>query len=143
LFDTREDGYDLKTFFNSSIDSSTIIIIKTTDDETFGAFVTKKWEQRENFYGDGQCFLFQLDPYLNLRWTKKNEFFMFSNSIFFFFNKDCIAMGSGGYYGFYVDGDLRYGTSQVSETYGGNKGLTKNEDFKVYAIQLFGFEVFE
>jgi hypothetical protein len=51
-------------------------------------------------------------------------------------------MGSGGYYGFYVDKNLRCGTSQVSETYGG-EGLTKEEDFKVYAIQLFKLEKYE
>ncbi len=58
-------------------------------------------------------------------------------------------MGGGGNYGFWIDEDFKYGkiyfkkgTSQVSETYGQNisKGFTRNEDFKVYAIQLFCFK---
>ena len=65
------------------------------------------------------------------RWTEANSYFMLAN-------EDSVAMGGGGEFGLYLDGDLKSGTSGDSETFG-NKCLTLTEDFDIAEVELWGF----
>ncbi|CAK9174957.1 unnamed protein product [Ilex paraguariensis] len=49
-----------------------------------------------------------------------------------------LALGGGGHFALYLDGDLLTGSSSASETYG-NPCLAHTEDFGVKEIELWGF----
>ncbi|XVF17243.1 hypothetical protein REPUB_Repub10bG0103000 [Reevesia pubescens] len=49
-----------------------------------------------------------------------------------------LAIGGGGHFALYLDGDLLNGSSSFSETYG-NPCLAFSEDFEVKEIELWGF----
>ena len=43
-----------------------VVLIETEQGNILGAFVNTKWKQRTTFYGDSNCFLFQLSPTLTV-----------------------------------------------------------------------------
>ena len=60
----------------------------------------------------------------------RNDFFQFGTP-------DCLAMGGSPAYAFKLDGDLVYGRSGVSETFG-NSPLASSEEFEIGRIELWG-----
>lgn len=44
----------------------TLLIIKTTEDHVLGAFAREQWKDTKHFYGNAECFLFQLDPFVKV-----------------------------------------------------------------------------
>ncbi|KAG2406789.1 uncharacterized protein HKW66_Vig0060460 [Vigna angularis] len=60
------------------------------------------------------------------------------NRYFTLCNTDYLAIGGGGHFALYLDGDLLNGSSSVSETYG-NPCLANSEDFEVKEVELWGF----
>lgn len=67
LFTTQENGTSLNTLLNVLDELEyCLIVIKTFDDEVFGAFCAGDWNQRKNpktlFFGTGETFLFTLMP---------------------------------------------------------------------------------
>ena len=60
------------------------------------------------------------------------------NRFFTLCNTDYIAIGGGGHFALYLDGDLLNGSSSVSETYG-NPCLANSQDFEVKEVELWGF----
>ena len=41
----------------------TLLLIKTTKDMIFGAFLSHAWRKSNQYFGNGDCFLFQLHPH--------------------------------------------------------------------------------
>ena len=60
----------------------------------------------------------------------RNDFFQFGTP-------DCLAIGGAPAYAFKLDGDLVYGRSGVSETFG-NSPLASTEEFEIGRIELWG-----
>ncbi|KAK6150422.1 hypothetical protein DH2020_015354 [Rehmannia glutinosa] len=60
------------------------------------------------------------------------------NRYFTLCSTEYLAMGGGGHFALYLDGDLLSGSSSSSETYG-NPCLARSEDFEVKEVELWGF----
>ena len=60
------------------------------------------------------------------------------NRYFTLCSTEFLALGGGGHFALYLDGDLLNGSSSVSETYG-NPCLAHSEDFEVKEVELWGF----
>jgi hypothetical protein len=150
-------------------EAASLLFVRDSEGNVFGGFASAPWDPHAQYYGNGECFLFScgnaeskegggnLDVF---RWTEKNNYFMLAN-------EDSIAMGGGGNFGLYLDGDLFTGTSGKSleregkrvrnpmarflvvnwlllfagecETFG-STALTPEEDFECAAVELWGFE---
>jgi len=67
------------------------------------------------------------------KWTHANDYFMYAT-------RDCIAMGSGqnGQFGFYIDSNFHFGTSETSNTYL-NRQLSSSEEFRCSVVEIWGF----
>jgi hypothetical protein len=88
LYDTSQHGISFDTFFQCSKNvTPTLLIIKTMYNDIFGAFCSGDyWKIHNEYYGDGQSYLFSFQPeFIKYSWSKKNNFFMFSNGFFFIF----------------------------------------------------------
>ncbi len=85
LFTSDEDGLSFNRLQNSLLGygGPTLLIIKEVEGGgIFGAFTSTAWKESKDFYGDSDCFLFQLQPDLKvirprLRGTNN---FMYCNS---------------------------------------------------------------
>lgn len=57
-----------------------LLVIQTETDAILGAFASMPWKQSPEFYGDSDCFVFQLQPSLGLfRPTGKDNHFIYCN----------------------------------------------------------------
>ncbi|KAL5992386.1 hypothetical protein ACLOJK_013303 [Asimina triloba] len=61
-----------------------------------------------------------------------------ANRYFTLCSTDFLALGGGGHFALYLDGDLLSGSSSFSETFG-NSCLAHTEDFDVKEVELWGF----
>lgn len=64
LFLSDKDGLSFNRLLNSILGYSgpTLTIIQATSGEIFGAFTNTRWKEDKKFYGDSDCFLYQLNP---------------------------------------------------------------------------------
>jgi len=60
------------------------------------------------------------------------------NRYFTLCSTDSLALGGGGHFALYLDGDLLHGSSSSSETFG-NSCLAHTEDFELKDVELWGF----
>ncbi|NXH28465.1 TBC24 protein, partial [Myiagra hebetior] len=69
LFSTAEDGCSLQRFYTCCEGyEPTVLLIKTTEGEVCGAFLSSDWSERKKsgatsgFFGTGECFVFTVRP---------------------------------------------------------------------------------
>ncbi|NWZ32030.1 TBC24 protein, partial [Asarcornis scutulata] len=69
LFSTSEDGCSLQRFYSCCEGyEPTVLLIKTTEGEVCGAFLSSDWSERKKngatsgFFGTGECFVFTVRP---------------------------------------------------------------------------------
>jgi len=135
LFSSATDGTSLLTFYRKLEDQGpTVILIRDTGGHIFGGFASVDWKIHPRFFGTGECFLFSAHPkFAYYKWTRANDYFMHAT------NKS-ISMGGGssGRYGFYLDSELHWGTSETSSTYF-NRCLSSTEEFLCTIVEVWGF----
>jgi len=104
LFTTRVNGTSVNTLLGVLNDLEyCLIIIKTFQNEIFGAFCSGLWEERKNnktnYFGNGETFLFSLAPLKNLyRWigvTQSEKKTTFNQEFFIRVDKNKIVIGGG------------------------------------------------
>jgi len=138
-YGTAQHGISLNTFFRrmENCEGASLCIIKTTGGEIFGGFAAEQWVKRDDYYGNGETFLFSLSPNpARYNWTEKNSFFQYSSS-------DCIAFGGGvsGRFGLWIDREFETGNSTFCHTFD-NSPLAKEEFFQIIHVEFWCFEEF-
>jgi hypothetical protein len=148
-FSTTTQGFNIDSFFSAASNHiATILVVSDVETKSvFGGFCPEQWSNRgDEYYGNGQSFLFSFsgDSFRDYHWARVNNFFMISND-------DCIAMGQGqGGFGFYIDSDLKQGTTSPCSTYGNDVPLVQresgdegfdgtNQEFICRSIELWSF----
>ncbi|GAU95557.1 hypothetical protein RvY_07156-2 [Ramazzottius varieornatus] len=67
-FETEEHGISITTFYDKlKAFPASILVIRTTNEEVFGAFCSEDWEKRRerkdfDFFGTGETFVFSFSP---------------------------------------------------------------------------------
>ncbi|GES89619.1 TLD-domain-containing protein [Rhizophagus clarus] len=131
LYSLDQDGTSMTTMYHKVKDKGPlIVVIKDTDEQVFGAFVSESLKQRPSYYGSGECFLWKyakegetLPPIVKFyKWTGRNEYMILSEH-------DYLAIGGGdGRTGLWVDSDLERGSSVRCDTFD-NEVLSSTPDF--------------
>ena len=166
LYSLARDGDSLSTMlYLVEPYRFTLVVIKTTKGEIFGAYSNDKWEDRGShgkfFYGSGQTFLFSVHfetPHLD-ELKEDSEFadskievkepearvdiykWKGTNSYFQMcdVSSDRIALGGGsGSFGLCVEDSFRYGSTGYCDTFG-NPSLCRGGNFEVLDLEVFGF----
>jgi len=159
-YSSDEHGVSLTTFFNR-VDKyePTIMVIKNTNKEVFGAYCSSSWAQRNckddkglrmRYFGTGETFLFKFkegSAATKYEWVKKDD----SDSeeeedkkkdrakeLFMSADKTMITIGGGGGTAIYLDENLRFGQTESCQTFD-NEPLCADRDFTISAIEVFGF----
>ena len=169
-YSTRRDGVSLRTMYRSAAGAKvgefificvwairmtscfvlftgdrqceeSVLLVRTRDGESFGAFTTEHWRVAPRYYGTGESFVFQMlnseledetDGARVFRWTKRNDYFVFGRN-------ECVAVGGGCGFALWLDEELLRGNSSRSDTFG-NEPLSSTHEFEVSCVELWTFE---
>eukprot|EP00193_Tetraselmis_chui_P007597 CAMPEP_0177765122 /NCGR_PEP_ID=MMETSP0491_2-20121128/7820_1 /TAXON_ID=63592 /ORGANISM="Tetraselmis chuii, Strain PLY429" /LENGTH=578 /DNA_ID=CAMNT_0019281443 /DNA_START=100 /DNA_END=1838 /DNA_ORIENTATION=- len=134
-YSTEQHGISLHTLYRKAASfSHTFLVIQDGAGYVFGSYNTEAWRMSARYYGTGESFVFQIQPHmLAYPWKRKskerNDFYQFATS-------DSIAVGGGGHFAIWMDQDLAYGNSGVSDTYG-NPCLSGSSEFRIKSVELW------
>lgn len=148
VYSSCKHGYSLQTLYrkckswcestyNSRDTTPSILIITDTNGHTFGALSSSMPAiTKTRFTGNGESMLFTIRPNIEIfPWTGMNDYFSL-------FHHDSISFGSsnkGCDSGLWIDKDLLHGRTMRCETFG-NKVLSVEEDFQIYAVEVWSFK---
>ncbi|XWS41563.1 hypothetical protein CRYUN_Cryun17cG0092900 [Craigia yunnanensis] len=136
LYSTWRHGISLSTLYRRSMlwSGPSLLVVGDRKGAVFGGLVEAPLKPTNKKYqGTNSTFVFTDIPGepVIFRPTGANRYFTLCSTEF-------LAIGGGGHFALYLDGDLLNGSSSFSETYG-NPCLAFSEDFEVKEIELWGF----
>lgn len=134
-YSTSRHGASLKSLYRklSGTDSPVLLVIKDSNDQMFGSFLSHPLRPSDKFYGTGETFLFLLHPRFKcFKWTGENSFFIKGDL-------DSFAIGGGsGHFGLWLDETLYLGRSSPCYTFN-NCCLSETSDFNVIELEVWTF----
>jgi len=135
-YSTEQHGISLQTMYRRAIGyTHTMLVVQDGAGFVFGSFNTETWKMGARYFGTGESFVFQIQPHMvAYPWKRKskerNDFFQFAAT-------DSVAVGGGGHFAIWMDQDLAFGNSGVSDTFG-NPCLSGSPEFRIKAVELWG-----
>ncbi|KAK9111040.1 hypothetical protein Scep_018559 [Stephania cephalantha] len=137
LYSTWRHGISLSTMYRRSmlLPGFGLLVVGDRKGVVFGGLVEAplKPTNKRKYQGSNNSFVFSNasgQPVV-FRPTGANRYFTLCST-------DFLALGGGGHFALYLDGDLLNGSSSVSETFG-NPCLAHSQDFEVKEVELWGF----
>jgi TBC1 domain family member 24 len=145
LFTTDVNGTSISTLYNL-LDQTEycFIVIKTFDNEIFGAFCSANWSDRKQkklYFGNGETFLFIIKPdkkcfkWIGTKGTKVDA----SQELFIRTDPKKISIGGGGHDGLSIDSNLTTGSTGRCHTFD-NDELCSKENFQIACLEMIGFK---
>lgn len=137
LYSTWRHGISLSTLYRRSMlwPGLSLLVVGDCKGAVFGGLVEAPLRPTNNrkYQGTNSSFVFTDSPGhpVIFRPTGANHYYTLCST-------DFLALGGGGHFALYLDGDLLNGSSSASETYG-NSCLAHTEDFEVKEVELWGF----
>ena len=137
VYSTKRNGTLLHTlYYRAEGIKNTILLVKTTDNEIFGAYISEDLKIHNKFYGTGECFLFTFFKTERIHVfpsTGINEYYIYSD-------EQMLCLGcSDKCFGINLDSDLLEGYTKHTETYK-NPPLCSTEYFYIGVIELWTFD---
>lgn len=162
-YSSNEHGLSMQTFYaRSELYEPTILVIRTTNQEIFGAYCSTTWAQRnlkndrgfrQTYFGTGETFLFSFSIRTNkdgkmlpthYPWVSRDKSDQngtaaenHAKELFMCGQHDMIAIGGGEGNGIYIDSSLTSGRTERCLTFN-NPPLCTEGDFQIAAIEVFG-----
>lgn len=139
-FSSEKDGYSLITFYQkaNNVNGPSILVIKTDKGAIFGVYCSTKWQDNgEEYYGDGESFLFTLVDSEGKEHEKMYDWHSYYSRLFIRSDKKHISVGTNG---LWLDKEMLFGSSSTSDTFR-NEPLhgEKHSSFKIVCIELLSF----
>ncbi|KAG9451532.1 hypothetical protein H6P81_011497 [Aristolochia fimbriata] len=137
LYSTWRHGISLSTLYRRSmlLPGFSLLVVGDRTGAVFGGLIEAPLgsNNRKKYQGSSNTFVFsnRLSNLAIYRPTGANRYFTLCAS-------DYLALGGGGHFALYLDGDLLNGSSSASETFG-NACLANSQDFEVKEVELWGF----
>eukprot|EP00210_Caulerpa_lentillifera_P000566 g547.t1 len=135
LYSTERHGMSLQTLLRKAQGSSpTVLVIKDSSHFVFGCYCSEAWKISQRFYGTGETFVFQMEPYrVYYPWKQESKI---ANNFFMFATNDHLGVGGTGHFAIWLDAELLYGRSGICDTFG-SPCIASTEDFKVTKLELW------
>lgn len=138
VYSTFEHGMLLSSIYNLMEDQGPfILVVKTTNGITFGAYLAcLSLKSKNKYYGGGETFVFTFKnkKFEHYHWSNKNEFLVYSSDSSLY-----IGGGDDTKPAIYLDEDFKRGSSNDCTTFD-SPCLVDEKDFKVFAVELWAFE---
>ncbi|VVC93190.1 unnamed protein product [Leptidea sinapis] len=160
LYTTEEHGCSLTTFYvRVEHHEPTLLMIKTCNNEVFGAYCSTRWFERNQkdergnrqaYFGTGETFLFSLHPvrakypWVGAIENKEDGDVKTSHgsSLFMAADNKMITVGGGGVVtdgqAIWMDENIRYGKTDRCSTFN-NPPLCPSGDFEIRVLEVYGF----
>ncbi|XP_019459667.1 PREDICTED: oxidation resistance protein 1 isoform X2 [Lupinus angustifolius] len=137
LYSTWKHGISLSTLYRRSMlwPGISLLVVGDRKGAVFGGLVEAPLiaSNKRKYQGTNNSYVFTNisgHPVI-YRPTGVNRYFTLCTT-------ESLAIGGGGHFALYLDGDLLNGSSSVSDTYG-NPCLAHSQDFDVKEVELWGF----
>ncbi|KAB1210254.1 Oxidation resistance protein 1 [Morella rubra] len=137
LYSTWRHGISLSTLYRRSMlwPGLSLLVVGDRKGAVFGGLVEAPLRptNKRKYQGTNTTFVFTNKSGHPVIYhpTGVNRYFTLCHT-------DYLAIGGGGHFALYLDGDLLSGSSSLSDTYG-NPCLANSEDFEVKEVELWGF----
>uniref|UniRef100_A0A2A4K858 TLDc domain-containing protein n=1 Tax=Heliothis virescens TaxID=7102 RepID=A0A2A4K858_HELVI len=157
LYTTEEHGCSLTTFYvRVEHHEPTLLMIKTCNNEVFGAYCSTRWFERNQkdergnrqaYFGTGETFLFSLHPLrakypwvgcLEDKVEGPTERTPHANSLFMAADNTMITIGGGDGQAIWMDENIRFGKTDRCSTFN-NPPLCPSGDFEIRVLEVYGF----
>ncbi|XP_063891302.1 GTPase-activating protein skywalker isoform X5 [Helicoverpa armigera] len=157
LYTTEEHGCSLTTFYvRVEHHEPTLLMIKTCNNEVFGAYCSTRWFERNQkdergnrqaYFGTGETFLFSLHPLrakypwvgcLEEKVEGPTERTPHANSLFMAADNTMITIGGGDGQAIWMDENIRFGKTDRCSTFN-NPPLCPSGDFEIRVLEVYGF----
>ncbi|XP_038206977.1 GTPase-activating protein skywalker isoform X3 [Zerene cesonia] len=155
LYTTEEHGCSLTTFYvRVEHHEPTLLMIKTCNNEVFGAYCSTRWFERNQkdergnrqaYFGTGETFLFSLQPVrAKYPWVgcaleeEGDAKATYGNSLFMAADNTMITVGGGDGQAIWMDENIRYGKTDRCSTFN-NPPLCPSGDFEIRVLEVYGF----
>lgn len=137
LYSTRKHGISLLTLYRRSTQcpGPCLLVVGDHQGAVFGGLLAAPLlpTSSKKYSGSNENFVFTnvSGRPIMFRPTGVNRYFVLCSN-------DSLALGGGGHFALYLDGDLLRGSSGYCETFG-NSCLAHTEDFELKDVELWGF----
>ncbi|XP_052757934.1 GTPase-activating protein skywalker isoform X2 [Galleria mellonella] len=156
LYTTEEHGCSLTTFYvRVEHHEPTLLMIKTCNNEVFGAYCSTRWFERNQkdergnrqaYFGTGETFLFSLHPVpAKYPWVgcleddaDGDSKTPHANSLFMAADNTMITIGGGDGQAIWMDENIRFGKTDRCSTFN-NPPLCPSGDFEIRVLEVYGF----
>ncbi|CAG9567511.1 unnamed protein product [Danaus chrysippus] len=157
LYTTEEHGCSLTTFYvRVEHHEPTLLMIKTCNNEVFGAYCSTRWFERNQkdergnrqaYFGTGETFLFSLYPErAKYPWVgcsmglegKGEERVSHGSELFMAADSKMITIGGGDGQAIWMDENIRFGKTDRCSTFN-NPPLCPAGDFEIRVLEVYGF----
>ncbi|KOC63785.1 TBC1 domain family member 24 [Habropoda laboriosa] len=154
LYTTEEHGCSLTTFYvRVEQHEPTLLMIKTCNNEVFGAYCSTRWcernlkndkGQRQAYFGTGETFLFSLYPerakypWVGMDSAHNDSKVHHSAELFMAADSKMITIGGGDGQAIWMDENIRYGKTDRCSTFN-NPPLCASGDFEIRVLEVYGF----
>lgn len=136
IYSNVRHGKSYRTMLRQSNNKGPVIILlQDKNGSIFGGYYSADLNVKDRFVGNGESFLFKFtgkDDFKVWPATGENEFFCRCDN-------DCIMMGSDPFAGFYIDNELKKGSSNICKTFN-NEQLSYNSQFLLRKQEIWGFD---
>lgn len=145
IYSSKFHGHSINRFVHHTVGyrSQSVLIIRTNNQEIFGAYIDKPWISSNKYFGETDCFLWAISPNVTIkRATNKGN----KNFVYFFNNKNSfsglpVGIGFGGLpenFRLGLNEDLTAGTiTSLDSTYE-NGTIIPSVNFSVNLIEVWG-----
>ncbi|XP_076256978.1 GTPase-activating protein skywalker isoform X3 [Rhynchophorus ferrugineus] len=151
LYTTEEHGCSLTTFYvRVEQHEPTLLMIKTCNNEVFGAYCSSRWCERNQkddrgnrqaYFGTGETFLFSLYPErAKYPWVgvEGDRNVSHGSELFMAADSKMITIGGGEGQAIWMDENIRYGKTDHCATFN-NPPLCPSGDFEIRVLEVYGF----
>ncbi|XP_063703122.1 GTPase-activating protein skywalker [Culicoides brevitarsis] len=151
LYTTEEHGCSLTTFYvRVEQHEPTLLMIKTCNNEVFGAYCSSRWYernlkddrgQRQAYFGTGETFLFSLYPErAKYPWVgiEGDQNLGHGSELFMAADSKMITVGGGEGQAIWMDENIRFGKTDSCKTFN-NPPLCASGDFEIRVLEVYGF----
>ncbi|XP_018575683.1 TBC1 domain family member 24 isoform X1 [Anoplophora glabripennis] len=150
LYTTEEHGCSLTTFYvRVEQHEPTLLMIKTCNNEVFGAYCSSRWGERnikddrgnrQAYFGTGETFLFSLYPErAKYPWVgMEGDKIQHGAELFMAADSKMITIGGGEGQAIWMDENIRYGKTDKCATFN-NPPLCPSGDFEIRVLEVYGF----
>nr|CAD7412710.1 unnamed protein product [Timema poppensis] len=153
LYTTEEHGCSLTTFYvRVEMYEPTLLMIKTCNNEVFGAYCSSRWYERnlkddhgnrQAYFGTGESFLFSLYPerakypWVGIDSSQDDPSLGHSAELFMAADTKMLTIGGGEGQAIWMDENIRFGKTDHCVTFN-NPPLCESGDFEIRVLEVYG-----